>query len=341
MSPEAPRPGPAGTRAFPGGGRILFGDADGLQWVYPGGRVETVARRFLGGELFPGGTRLLAWKLVRENNEYFVMDLDGSNRQRVAGPGTHSAVALVRVSPDRTKVAYVRNWAGQGRARTRLFVRDLIAGRTTALGPFPSVTSEHDLNWNEDSLLLLARAHRGRAVAWINSATRDRGIYLRADERRLVRAFRRAWPAAPAPTGIAVLGWNPDSRSSSLAVLLTAPGRRRAVVVLTKKRTRALPLKDRRPDVTFEWISRQRFLLTTSRTTRERNATFYLGKAHAAKLSLLLRVNDLHAGPILGPGGKSLLFLKGRGAWQFVAARSGAHPTKASGTHGYPWEWAP
>src|SRR5205823_6112591 len=79
------------NEAFPGGGQILFEQNGYIAWAYPDGTVRKIADGFDGAQLFPGSSgaadQLLAWKVTREDNDYFVMGTDGSDVRHVLAPG--------------------------------------------------------------------------------------------------------------------------------------------------------------------------------------------------------------------------------------------------------------
>ncbi len=128
------------TAIFPGGGEILFSSAAGLQAAFPDGSTTTIARGFIGAEPFPGFQfsptgQLFAWTLTRENDDYYVMRLDGSDQRHVLRPTERKIPFGVQVSPDATKLAYIRStYLGPGRERYGLFVLNLPSGNTTSLG---------------------------------------------------------------------------------------------------------------------------------------------------------------------------------------------------------------
>ncbi len=82
----------ATNEVFPGGGRILFAEnGGGIAWAYPDGTVRKIADGFYEARLFPGfpggGGQLLAWKVIREEYDYYVMGSDGSTVRHVLAPG--------------------------------------------------------------------------------------------------------------------------------------------------------------------------------------------------------------------------------------------------------------
>jgi hypothetical protein len=309
--------------SFPGGGRILFGDGWGLKWLGADRRVDWLAEGFLGADLVAHGTRLLARKLTHEDYDFFLMDLDGSDRLHVAGPGRGTTVSNVVVSPDGSKAAYVRTRLGAGASPGRLFLVDLRAGDRTDLGLVGPITSDHELSWNLDSLLILVQAPDGGSIRWVRALDGRRGTWLSLGDPRIVSAYRRAWPEGGLPKEILPLGWSPDPHVSSFAALVSGPqGRRPAVVVLDQRR-RTFGYAPDHPHpfvIDFEWAPTGRTfaLLSIPPYRREPKGTIYLGRAGHRLLHRILEARDLHAGPILSPDASTLLFQVGTGPWGFV-----------------------
>jgi len=256
---------------FPGGGRILFEQNGRIAWAYPDGSVRKIADGFLGARLFPqsseGAGQLLAWKLTREDYDYYVMGSDGSAVQHVLAPGPEVSLSggfglppgnvAVQVSPDGTKLAYLR-FTSNGSpttARFELMVKDIQTGATTDAGPAgPFASCCIPVVWNDDSVLILMQGSGGRSVDWVNIDDLKRGTYLAVGDRRVVSAYGRVWQGAGAPTEIAPVGWSPDPNVPDLAVLASQEGGRRpAIVVLRNDRAVAFAPKDGRPNLSFTW----------------------------------------------------------------------------------------
>ena len=91
---------------FPGGGRLLFADGAGLEWLYPNGRTVQFAAGFAGAT--PEGTGLLAWKQTKYGFSYYAMNLDGSAARLVLPAGHSKQIGAVeaQLSPDGSRLAY-------------------------------------------------------------------------------------------------------------------------------------------------------------------------------------------------------------------------------------------
>ncbi len=349
-----PRPG------FPGIGRILFERNGTIGWLYPDGTVQRIAKGFLGAKLFPGfpgnSGSLLAWKLTREDNDYYTMALDGSLVRHVLPPGPmvdnippgHEAV---QVSPDGKKLAYLSytsNRAAPGRARFELFVMDLATKRTTDLGPVGPFTTAHTLVWNDDSIVLLVQSPDARSIQYVNvhdPRPSQRGPYLRVDDRRMASAYAKAWPGAGPPTQIAPIGWDPDPEVGDLAVLLSqAGGRRPAVAVLTNRHTVAFAPKDGRPNLSLAWGLHGQFVLFSysNPPSGGEYGSLYLGDASTGSLRLLTQVirGNLQGNlqPLVEPLGAWVMFPQADGTWRFVSLKPPYRETVLR-ISGLPFDW--
>jgi hypothetical protein len=101
------------AESFPGGGAILFSGGSGLRAAFPDGS-ETWVGPFFGAEPFPGlqffpSGQVLAWKITREDDDFYVMRLDGTDRHHVLAPTRRQIPFGVQMSPERTKLAYIRD----------------------------------------------------------------------------------------------------------------------------------------------------------------------------------------------------------------------------------------
>jgi hypothetical protein len=321
-SPPSLRP----VELFSGGGRILFEDEGGFAWLSRDGRVQPVFRG-IGASLFPNGSRLLTWKVTREDNDYFAVDLDGSNAFHVAGPRPGSTVTNVSVSPNGAKVAYVRTpLSGTPTAPGRLLLVDLLSGERKRLGPIGPITSKHEVAWNADSLLIFFQSPNNRSIRWVRTEDGRRGTWLSVADPRIVRAYGRAWPMFDPPTEITPLGWSPDPRVLSFAALASGSnGSHPAVVALGPRgRVVASATDDAQPFfVEFEWArTGSRFTLLAVRSHRRQSTgTIYVGHAAHGHLHRLVTVRDRHAGPILSPDASIILFQRGTGPCRFVRTR--------------------
>jgi hypothetical protein len=320
---------------FPGGGRILFGDGWGLKWLSADGRVDWMAKGFLGADLVDQGTRVLARKLTREDYDFYLMDLDGSDRLHLAARRRDSAVSNVVVSPDGTRAVYVRTRLGIGPWPGRLFLVDLRTGDRVNLGLIGPITSDHELAWNSDSLLILVQAPDGGSIHWVRAPDGRRGTWLSVGDSRIVSAYRRARPEGGLPQEILPLGWSPDPHVLSFAALVSGPeGRRPAVLILDQRRRTFGYAPDHRHPfiVDFQWapIGRTFTLLSIPPYRREPKGTIYLGHAGRRHLHRIIEARGLHAGPILSPDASTLLSQVGTGPWGFVRtgviARACVHP---------------
>ena len=352
--PETPLPS-----RFPGIGRILFTQSGTLGWLSPDGTVQRIAKGFIGARLFPGfpgdsGT-LLAWKLTREDNDYYTMALDGSGVRHVLAPGPsvdnvppgHEAV---QVSPDGKKLAYLAytsNQVAPGRARFELYVMDLQTRRTTDLGEVgPFTTCCHTVVWNDDSVALLVQSADARSVqnVGIQKGPKDSergGTYLRVDDPRLVSAYARAWPGAGPPTEIAPIGWDPDPEQGDLAVLLSQSGGfRPAVAILTNRHTVAFAPNDGRPNVSIAWGLHGQFVLFSYSSPRSGGeyGSLYLGEASTGKLRRLATVNRGILDPLVEPLGAWTMFMESDGTWRFVSLRP-PYREKVVQIKALPFDW--
>jgi hypothetical protein len=357
-------PTPSHSLGFPGIGRIMFERKGTLGWLYPDGTVRPIAKGFLGGELFPGLPRasgdLLAWKLTREDNDYYTMASDGSRVRHVLAPGrpsdphTPGGHVAVQVSPDGTKLAYMSflpptRWPASTKPRYELFVMDLSTKRTTDLGVVgPFTTCCHTVMWNDDSIVLLVQSPDARSIQYVSihdPRPSQRGPYLRVDDRRLVSAYESAWPGGGAPTEIAPIGWDPDPEVGDLAVLLTqAGGTRPAVAVLTDRRTVAFATKDGHPNLSLAWGLRGQFVLFSysNPSSGGEYGALYLGDASTGSLRLLTQVTrgNLQGNlqPLVEPLGAWVMLPQADGTWMFVSLKP---PYRATVVRipGLPFDW--
>jgi hypothetical protein len=354
-------PTPSNAPGFPGIGRILFERNGTIGWLYPDGTVQRIAKGFLGAKLFPGfpgGARaLLAWKLTRENYDYSTMATDGSQVRHVLPAGsmvdnTPPGHEAVQVSPDGKKLAYLSytsNQVAPGRARFELSVMELATRRVTDLGAVgPFTTCCHMMVWNDDSIVLLVQSADARSIEYVN--IRDprpsrRGPYLRVDDRRLVTAYRRAWPGAGPPTEIAPIGRDPDPEVGDLAVLLAqVGGHRPAVAILTNRQTVAFALKDGNPNQSLAWGLHGRFVLFSyaNPSSGGENGSLYLGNASTGSLRLLTLITranlqgDLE--PLVEPFGAFAMFPRADGTWMFISLKPPYRETVVR-IRGLPFDW--
>jgi hypothetical protein len=354
-------PTPSNGPGFPGIGRILFERNGTIGWLYPDGSVQRIARGFLGAKLFPGfpggSGALLAWKLTREDNDYYTMATDGSLIRHVLAPGSTvdnvpTGYEAVQVSPDGKKLAYLSytsNQVAPGRARFELFVMDLATKRITDLGAVgPFTTCCHSVVWNDDSVVLLVQSRDARSIQYVNihdPRPSKRGPYLRVEDPRFVSSYETAWPGAGPPTEIAPIGWDPDPYVGDFAVLLSqSGGRRAAVAVLTNRHTVAFAVKDGRPNQSLAWGLHGQFVLFSysNPSSGGEYGPLYLGDASSRSLRLLTQVirGNLQGNfqPLVEPLGAMVMFPQADGTWRFISLKPPYRETVVR-IRGLPFDW--
>jgi hypothetical protein len=190
------------------------------------------------------------------------MNLNGSGRRLVlqAEPTTKRGNRVghlsVKISPDGTKLAYVRQMesgTNGSNLSDRLWVADLATGRKTDLGPAPS--SDAAVAWMDNSTLL-AESPNGNILQRVSIAGGGRATYLVVSNSRIARAYERARPGAGPPVGIEPVGWSTDPNRSALAVLLWGVSQRhptKAVIALIEGNRVIGFAPDSRPLVTLTW----------------------------------------------------------------------------------------
>jgi Sigma-70 region 2 len=244
---------------FPGGGRLLFADGAGLEWLYPDGRTVEFAPGFTGATL--EGTGLLAWKQTKYGFSYYTMNLDGS-APRLVLPAGHSkqfAAVEAHLSPDGTRLAYeVQDIHPGGQVTDEIWSADLETGQKSDLGPGSGIA------W-KDNTTILADSAGQRSLLLVNVSDRSRATYLTADDPSLVRAYERARPGARPPAFISSDGWSTGGGTSALAVSLAARSSRGffskpAEVLVGKNRVLAFAPNDRQ-QLALTWGPRGIFLL--------------------------------------------------------------------------------
>jgi len=354
---EASRTSPAAavrTERFPGGGAILSSGGGGLSATFADGSSKAIGP-FLGAEPFPGlqffpSGELLAWKLTRENADYFVMRMDGTNRHHVLAPTKRQDHFGVEVSPDGTKLAYGRNtYLGPGRSRYDLLVLDLSTGRSTNLGPIAPAGPKEDFSytfaWNNDSTLLLVQSNDRRSIEWINLESRSRENYLSVTDRRIVRSYNSVLPNAEPPREIRPIGWTPNPRFTGFAVLVSGrDGSDPAVVVLQNGPTRAFAVPGNPTGVQFTWaLTSTRFLVASWVDERHGPTDWILtvGNARTGRAVEIAR-NPRIRGSLLAPEGDVVIFAPNTRHWVFVPV-GGCRDLRECGHRiqmaGYPLAW--
>ena len=260
---------PAAGDVFPGGGRILFADSTGLQWMAPDGTTTLIGGGFVGARLTPDGSSLLAWTptdtpgtsrsqcpTCSYDVDYYTMGLDGSNAKLIlaaeAPVGSKEIHHLdVQLSPDGLGLAYARqeDLPNGDVAADELWSVDLATGTKTDLGPVPS--SDLAFVW-KDSSTIVAQSADGAALQSVDVATGTRSPLMSSDDSRLIRAFEQARPGAGRPTQICPLGWSTDPAQSAMGVYLIAANGQTAVALVNGDNVRA-SAPDDRYDLSFTW----------------------------------------------------------------------------------------
>ena len=354
---EAPPTSPSTadlTETFPGGGAILSSNADGLTATLADGASESIGP-FFGAEPFPGlqffpSGELLAWKVTREDADYFVMRMDGTHRRHVLEPTARRIHFGVEASPDGTKLAYLRStYLGPGRSRYELLVLDLSSGRSMNLGPIAPAGPHGDFTytfaWNNDSILLLVQSNDRGSIEWINQESLSRGTYLSVTDRRIVRSYDRVLPNAEAPTEIRPIGWTPNPRFTGFAVLVSGrDGSDPAVVVLQNGPTRALAVPGNPTGVRFAWALTSTRFLVASWVDERRGPTDWILTAGDARTGRTVEIarRPRIRGSLLAPEGDVVVFAPDTRHWVFVPV-GGCQDSRACGQRiemdGFPLAW--
>jgi hypothetical protein len=326
-----PSPTPSvGAASFPGGGAILFSGGSGLRAAFPDGSARWIgpffgAEPFPGLQLFPSG-QVLAWKLTREDYDYYVMRLDGTDRRHVLAPTRRQIPFSVQMSPDGTKLAYIRNtYLGPGHPRYDLLVMDLSTERSMNLGRIAPAGPRGDFTyafaWNDDSILLLVQTSDRGSIDWINLESRTRGTYVSVTDRRIAEAYARIRPNVTPPTEIRPIGWTPNRRFTGFAILVSGQdGSDPAVVVLKKGQTRAFTIPRSATGVELTWaLTSTRFLLASWVDERRgpTDWTLSVGDARTGDLRQIVRTPRIR-GSLLSPDGDVVVYAPNVDSWVFV-----------------------
>jgi hypothetical protein len=276
---------PAAAPLFPGGGRLLFADGAGLEWLYPDGRTVQFASGFAGAT--PEGTGLLAWKQTKYGFSYYAMNLDGSAARLVLPAGHSKQIGAVeaQLSPDGSRLAYdVQDIHPGGQVTNEIWSADLETGQKSDLGPGSGVA------WR-DNTTILTDSPGQRSLLLVNVSNRSRTTYLTVDDPRLVRAYERARPGAGPPAFISPDGWSPGGGPSALAVSLATRNSagffsKPAEVLVEKGRVLAFAPNDRQ-QLVLTWGPRGIFLLQSGAGDNPPSWTngTYAGTVHDAQLS--------------------------------------------------------
>ncbi len=231
------------VRLFPGGGRILLRSDGELRWLYPDGRIVTIASGFAGASL--AGRKLLAWKNVNPPGssrflpkrcfdpectrfygvDYYTMNLDGSNSRLVlpaelpvGNTGIYHADVLP--SPDGSRLAYLRVVQRRNgtQVASEMWSVNLKTGQGTDLGSY-----SRSFVWNGDTTILADSAD-GRFIQLVNVVHGNWTTYLTVRDPRLLHAYERARPGHGPPVTVSLDGWSPGSNPPALALSLAGRG---------------------------------------------------------------------------------------------------------------------
>jgi hypothetical protein len=330
---DAPTTSPSASvriETFPGGGAILSSGAEGLKATFADGSSQTIgpflaAEPFPGLQFFPSG-ELLAWKLTREDYDYFVMRMDGTDRRHVLAPTRRRIHFGVEVSPDGTKLAFIRStYLGPGRPRYDLRVLDLSTGRSTNLGPIGPAGPKEDFTytfaWNDDSSHLLVQSTDRRSIEGVDFESRTRDTYLSVVDRRIVGSYESVLPNAGPPTEIRPIGWTPNPRFTRFAVLVSGrDGSDPAVIVLQNGPTRAFAIPGDPTGVAFTWALKGTRFLVASWVDERRGPTDWIltaGDARTGRAVEIVRTPRIR-GSLLAPDGDVVVFAPNTRHWVFV-----------------------
>lgn len=275
----------AAAPLFPGGGRLLFADGAGLEWLYPDGRTVQFASGFAGAT--PEGTGLLAWKQTKYGFSYYAMNLDGSAARLVlpAGHSKQLGAIAAQLSPDGSRLAYdVQDIHPGGQVTNEIWSADLQTGQKSDLGPGSGVA------WQDNTTILTDSPGQG-SLLLLNVSDRSRATYLTVDNPGLVRAYERARPGAGPPAFISWDGRSTGRGPSAFAVSLAARSRpgpfsKPAEVLVKKGRVIAFAPNNRQL-LMLTWGPRGNFLLQSGAGDNPPSWTngTYVGNVHDAQLS--------------------------------------------------------
>lgn len=318
------------AESFPGGGAILFSDGSGVRAALPDGSARWIGP-FLGADPFPGlqffpSGQVLAWKLTREDDDYYVMRMDGTDRRHVLAPTRRQIPFGVQMSPDGTKLAYVRNtYLGPGRPRYDLLVLELSTERSMNLGRIAPAGPRGDFTyafaWNKDSILLLVQSSDRGSIEWINVDSRTRGTYLSVTDRRIAEAYARIRPNVTPPTEIRPIGWTPNRPFTGFAILVSGQdGSDPAVVALQSGQTRGFTVPRNATGVELTWaLTSTRFLLASWVDERRgpTDWTLSVGDARTGDLRQIVRTPRI-GNSLLNPDGNVVVYAPNDDSWVFV-----------------------
>jgi hypothetical protein len=342
-----------GAPLFPGGGRLLLDRQGVLEWLYPDGRTVRVASGFAGATL--EGRKLLAWKHVTppgaarflphgcfgpdctriHDLSYYTMNLDGSDARLILpaeSPAGNIAFQYedAQLSPDGGRLAYISQELRNGTRNiflgaTELWSLDLKAGQKTDLGPYSANTV---FAW-KDSATILAGTADARSIQLVDARDGTRTTYLTADDPRLIRAYKRAWPGNRSPSFVGLDGWSPGA--SALAVSLAgrnqlgANSSRPAEILLESGRVLAFaPVHYPSILRTMKWGPNGVFLLEAqSNPTCAWAQIMYAGAVHNQRLSRVQTIQISWNASAVNPAG-TVIALAQRGLIAFAPVPSPA-----------------
>ncbi len=344
---EGPVRKAAAGNAFPGGGRLLVSDTEGLKWMYPDGLTTMVARGFIGATPLQNGTQILAWKPTDVPGtagatcagcfydvDYYVMGVDGSDPHLVlpaeAPEGNVYPHHLdVQISPDGSKITYVRqeDLANGGVRGDELWLVDLATGTKSDLGRVPP--SDAAYVWKDDSTLLVQSPDE-RQLDWIDSGTGTRQQYLSVTDPTITKLFQQLRPGVGAPTSLVPLGWSTDPSAPALAVLVVGADRA-SVVALVGNGTPVGLAPDARHDLSLQWGPAGLFALTSFGGDRpESGAGLYVGTAAAAapqpSLPQVTGVEGVPEQVAFDPSGTVVVYQFSNGSLSFAPIPQAACP---------------
>lgn len=343
----------SGAPLFPGGGRLLLDRHGDLEWLYPDGRTVRVASGFAGAAL--AGGKLLAWKHVTPPGasrflphgcfdpdctaihalSYYTMNLDGSDARLILPaepPAGNIAFQYedAQLSPDGSRLAYISQELRNGTRNisfgaTELWSLDPATGQKADLGPYSANTV---FAWKDNATILAGTAD-ARSIQLVDARNRTRTTYLTADDPRLIRAYKRAWPGNRSPSFVGLGGWSPGA--SALAVSLAGRNQLRpnsgrpAEILLERGRVLAFaPVHYPSILGTMKWGPNGVFLLEAqSNPTCAWAQMMYAGAVHSQRLSRVQTIQVSWNASAVNPEG-TVIALAQRGFIVFVPVPSPA-----------------
>jgi len=333
------------VRLFPGGGRILLRSDGKLRWLYPDGRIVTIASGFAGASL--AGRELLAWKNVNPPGssrflpkrcfdpectrfygvDYYTMNLDGSNSRLVLpaeSPVGNTGIyhADVLPSPDGSRLAYLRVVQRRNgtQVASEMWTVNLKTGQRTDLGSY-----SRSFVWNGDTTILADSAN-GRFIQLVNVVHSNRTTYLTVRDPRLLHAYERARPGHGPPVTVSLDGWSPGSNPPALALSLAGRGANSLSAELVIQQSHVLAFApDRNQIYWLTWGHDGVFLLHTGEGDDPGSWNTYIGTVQSQGLVHAQNVGDPWDVAIFNPHGNVIVFFYNNGdAMSFVPVTSPA-----------------